>query len=405
MRMRITRSVVLLLLSGAWAFADEDPQAAGKARLARLQALRAERPGDGLLGYYEAIMRFNLGDRAGALSQLRALVGRRLGLVPAPGLGFDDVWGDAEFQALRATLAEQEPRTPEAPEGARFGDPRLIPEGVAWDARGARFLVGSIAQRKIVELGRDGKPRDFSRPGDGLEAVLGLAVDAPRGHLYAVSTNGFEAAAEQHRRNAIVRYDLRKRRLLARLEVPEAVQLNDVTLAPDGSVYASDSAGGSVFRLAPGAQAFAPVGAAGSLRGANGLTVAPNGRLYVTLSTGIARVDGVEAERLPQPDDVVTGGIDGLYWHEGDLLGVQNGCNPGRVIRIRLADEGRRIAGVQVLQSHHHPALAEPTTGALRGQSLYVIANSYVARYQPDGSIKDAATLKPTVLLAVPVRR
>jgi sugar lactone lactonase YvrE len=409
---RVSTVTIILTLSGllgttplAWGQEQADPQAARKARLERLQALRLERPGDGLLGYYEAIMRLGLGDKAGALTELRRLVGRQLGLVPAAGLGFDALWDDAEFQALRATLAAQEPRTPDAPEGGRLTDPRLIPEGIAWDERGQRFLIGSIAQRKIVQLRPGGKPRSFSRPNDGLDAVIGLAVDAPRGWLYAVTTNGFEVADEKQRRNAVVRYDLKQRRLVARLPVPEAVQLNDVTVARDGGVYASDSGGGSVFHLAPGAKAFTHVGEAGSLRGANGLTVAPDGRLYVTLSTGIARVDAGQAERLPQPDDVVTGGIDGLYWHEGDLLGVQNGCNPGRVIRVRLADAGRRIAGVDVLQSHHHPAFDEPTTGALRGAALYVIANSFVARYQPDGSFKDPATLKPTVLLAVPVRR
>ncbi len=68
--------------------------------------------------------------------------------------------------------------------------------------------------------------------------------------------------------------------------------------------------------------------------------------------------------RLPQPDTVVTGGIDGLYWHEGDLLGVQNSTNPGRIVRIALADKGNRIEGLTMLQSHHHPEFDEPTTGA-----------------------------------------
>jgi hypothetical protein len=121
----------------------------------------------------------------------------------------------------------------------------------------------------------------------------------------------------------------------------------------------------------------------------------------------VARVDTAtgEPKRLPQPDTVVTGGIDGLYWHEGDLLGIQNSTNPGRVIRIALADKGTRIAGLTVLQSHHHPEFAEPTTGAIANGALHVIANSYVGHYQPDGSIKDAGELKATVVVAVPLKR
>jgi hypothetical protein len=100
----------------------------------------------------------------------------------------------------------------------------------------------------------------------------------------------------------------------------------------------------------------------------------------------------------------VTGGCDGLYWHGGDLVGIQNVTNPGRVIRIALADQGARISGLTVLQSHHHPEFAEPTTGAIAAGALYVIANSYVGHFQPNGSIKDPGQLKRTAIIAVPLK-
>jgi hypothetical protein len=37
--------------------------------------------------------------------------------------------------------------------------------------------------------------------------------------------------------------------------------------------------------------------------------------------------------------------------------------------------------------------------------ALPVIGNSYVGRYQPDGTIKNAADLKGTAIIAVPLRR
>ena len=109
------------------------------------------------------------------------------------------------------------------------------------------------------------------------------------------------------------------------------------------------------------------------------------------------------ATRLPQPDTVVTGGIDGLYWHDGDLFGIQNSTNPGRVVRIALAEKGTRVAGLTVLQSYQHPEFDEPTTGAIANGALNVIGNSYVGHYQPDGTIKDAAELKGTAIVAVPL--
>ena len=380
---------------------------AGRASLERIRALRAQRPGDGLLAYYQAITHAGLGERDAALVELRSLLGRHIGIVPAPGTGLDSLWNDAEFEAVRERLAAEEARTPDAPVSFRLADPRLVPEGIAWDGARKRFLVGSVAQRKIVVVDRSGKTRDFSRAEDGLDAVLGLAVDGRRRLLYAVSTNGFEDSSKSARRNAVLIYDLGRGRRVARHDVAEALQLNDVAVAADGTLYVTDSAAGSIFRMRPGERQLTLFGAARAARGANGIAVAPDGTVYVTLSTGIGRVDPRDGSlvRLPQPDSVVSGGIDGLYWHEGDLVGVQNSTNPGRVIRLRLGDGGKRIDGLVVLQSHHHPAFAEPTTGAIADGALHVLANTYVGSYQADGSLRDAEKLKPTVVLAVPLQR
>jgi hypothetical protein len=375
-------------------------------QLRRIRELRVERPGDGLLLYYEALTLASMGQAEPAIAALKQLEGRRLGLVPAKGAGFDLVWENADFQASRRRLMEDEPATAQAPVVVRLKDPRLIPEGIAYDGRRKVHYVSSIAQRKVVAVNSRGEVSDFSKGTDALETVLGLAVDAPRDRLCAVSTNGFELAAERQRRNEVVCWSLAKGRVIQRMEVAQALQLNDLAFGRDGTLFVTDSAAGSLWVLRPGERRFMRVGEAGGLRGANGVAVSPEGGVYVTLSTGIARVNALTGHmtRLPQPDDIATGGIDGLYWHEGDLVGIQNGANPGRVVRIGLTEDGQRIRGLTVLQSHHHPAFAEPTTGVIVGDALHVIANSYVASYQPDGTIEDAESLQPTVILGVPLR-
>jgi len=295
----------------------------------------------------------------------------------------------------------------DAPTAFRLKDPKLIPEGIVYDDGSKRFFLGSVAQHKIVVTDGKGEVRDFSSPDDKLDAVLGLTVEKDRTHLYAVSTNGFEDSAKTERRNAVVGYDLKTGRLTDRFAAADAMQLNDVAVASDGTIYTTDSASGTVFRKRPDEKQLSRFGETGALRGANGIALAADGALYVTLSTGIARVDTATGAptRLPQPDTVATGGIDGLYWHDGDLFGVQNGPNPGRVIRIHLSDKGTKISGLTVLQSSNHPEFSEPTTGAIANGALNVIANSYVGHYQPDGSIKEADVLKPTVIVAVPLQR
>ena len=403
------RSIVCALVSSAFVFADaaDDAAAAARASLERIEAQRKERPGDGALVFYEAVVRVSLGERGVAFELLRSLKGRNLGLIPVRDSWFDPVWDDPEFQALHKELVDEEPQTPVSPVAFRLGDPNLIPEGIAFDAKRKRFFIGSIAQRKIIVTDAKGQARDFSSPSDKLDNVLGLAINAARGHLYAVSTNGFEESAQTERRNAVVRYDLKSGSLRDRFAAPEAVQLNDLAVTPDGTLYVTDSMSGTLFRKKPDEATLTRFGAAGALRGVNGIALGAKGTLYVTLATGIARIDTATGEptRLAQPDTVVTGGIDGLSWHDGDLFGVQNVTNPGRVIRIALADKGTRIAGVTVLQSRHHPDFKEPTTAAIANGALHVIGNSYVGHYEPDGTIKGAADLKGTAIIAVPLRR
>ena len=397
---------VVMAVSVVWAqSAPDDPSVAARASLERIQALRKERPGDGVLVFYQALVHVSLGERDAALELLRSLKGRKLGLIPVRDVGFDSVWDDPEFQKIREALADEEPQTPASPVAFRLKDPRLIPEGIAYDAEDKRFFIGSVAQHKIVAA-HEKELSDFSSPTDRLDAVLGLTVDPTCRHLYAITTNGVEESAKKERRNAVVQYDLKDGRLTDRFAAPDAMQLNDLAVAQDGTLYVTDSETGSLFRKKPEEKALTKFGATGALRGANGIALTPDGALYVTLSTGIARVDTATGEptRLPQPDTVVTGGIDGLYWHDGDLIGIQNSTNPGRVIRIALTDKGMRIAGVTVLQSHHHPEFNEPTTGAIANGALHVIANSYVGHYQPDGTIKDTADLKRTAIVAVPLQ-
>ena len=398
--------VLIALSAGDMRSADDSAAAAARASLERVQTLRKERPGDSVLVLYEALVQVSLGQRDAAFDLLRSLKGRKLGLIPVRDMGFDAVWDDPKFQSILQELIGEEPKTAVAPVAFRLNDPKLIPEGIAYDPAGKRFFLGSIAQRKIITTdAKGGGARDFSRASDKLDTILGLAVDPAGKYLYAVSTNGFEESAKKERRNAVVRYDLKEERLTDRFEASDAMQLNDLAIAADGTLYVTDSASSALFRKKPGEATLTRFGENGAVRGGNGIALAAGGMLYATLSTGIARIDLTTGAptRLPQPDTVVSGGIDGLYGHEGDLLGVQNSTNPGRVIRIALADKGTRISGVTVLQSHHHPDFKEPTTGAIAHGTLHVIGNSYVGHYQPDGTIKDPGSLKGTAIVAVPL--
>jgi hypothetical protein len=70
-------------------------------------------------------------------------------------------------------------------------------------------------------------------------------------------------------------------------------------------------------------------------------------------------------------DDVLALGIDGLYAVGRDLVGIQNGIAPHRVVRLRLDARGDRIVSVEVLE-RARPDYAEPTLGVVVAISSFL---------------------------------
>jgi sugar lactone lactonase YvrE len=157
-----------------------------------------------------------------------------------------------------------------------------------------------------------------------------------------------------------------------------------------------------VWRIDPGTDALAPLVPARRLNGPNGIALSANERyLYVAdFASGISIVDARtgDVRPLPHPQDVSLQGIDGLYWHESGLIGVQNGAGTERIVRYRLGPDGARVVALDVLESHN-PLFAIPTTGVIVGGDFYYIANSLLDRIGPDGRLKPYARLEPAVIL------
>jgi hypothetical protein len=189
--------------------------------------------------------------------------------------GLRTVWNDPEFQKIREKLAQDEPTNA----GCAC---RVSPRRSEVDA--GRNSVRSKARpvlnwqrcaKEIVSANRKREVKDFSASADNLDCVLGLFVDSAQQQLYAVSTNGFLDEAQKQRRNAVVRYDLKTGLLVSRYDAPDANQLNDLTIATDGTIYATDSAGGTLFRKTPAEKTLTPFGAKGALQGQ---TASPSAR-------------------------------------------------------------------------------------------------------------------------------
>jgi sugar lactone lactonase YvrE len=362
--------------------------------------------GDVALDYQIASALAQAGQHDQAIAALEPVV-TRTALVPQardfPGLPADAL---ARLQALaRANL-------PPTRSAVAFTLPErdLIPEGIAHDPQSGSLFVGSIYKRKLVRVAADGTIGDFVAPRDDLDGPLGMKVDVARRTLWVAAPalpnmRGFTEAMRN--RAAVLAFDVDSGQLRARhaRTTPGPHLLNDLALTPDGTLFVSDSEAGEVLRLDPATGEFTAVIPPGEVYYPNGVALSDDARTlfvadFVRGLTGV-RLDSGERFIVAHPRGAFTHGFDGLYYHRGALIGVDNGVAQGRIVRLELAPTHDRITRVDVLEAGH-PAFEIPTTGTVVGDHLVYIANSQLRSFDGD-TIWPDERLQPIQLLRVPL--
>jgi hypothetical protein len=311
------------------------------------------------------------------------------------------------FRTVSSRMKALEEPLGGATEAARLEEKDLLTEGVAYDPKTGDFFVSSVHRRKVVRISANGKAVDFVPEGaDGLLSAVGLALDRGRRSLF-VSSMGTPYAKDMAKDRAgtseVLEYgldDARLRRRIAPPAAPTGASVSDLTLGPDGILYAADPATGGVYHASTEDGSFRVLVPPGSMGSAQGMTLAPDGAtLFVSdYTSGIWRIAPTtgEAHVLAAPDDVALTGIDGLVYYRGSLLGIRNGFRPHAIIRLRLSSRLDRIERVDVLE-RSDPRWDEPTLGVLADGALVYVARSQYRRFSEDG-VPGAELAEPILL-------
>lgn len=368
----------------------------------------ALRPGYPNLEYHLARAYAMLDSTQPALQQLRLLAGMGVG---------GDLSGDSAFAILAnlpafaqlndSLVANEAPRVHSAVR-LSVEATNLLVEGIAYDRQHQTFFLGSVHEGLVLGVGEVSVDTLTSRQ-DDTWGMMGMVVDASRQILWAANSAVSEVRdvpPADVGRAVLLGVDLRDGHIARRVEAPADAGMHvfgDVALAPDGTVYVSDARRPAVYRLSTDERRLEPLLVGEPLQSPQGIAVTSEGRVYLAdYALGVVRVvpDSGTIVPLPFPRDAAVLGIDGLYAWRGDLIGIQNGFLPLRVIRLRLGNGGTRIDRVEVLESNH-PRYPEPTLGTVVGDTLFYIANADWARFA-DGTPSDRG--ENTVVLALGLR-
>jgi hypothetical protein len=376
------------------AFAAENFSAAATL----LDEAQAFRPYSLYLTRNRILARYLSGDTAGALAIAGTVAARGLALDFPATEEFDRLRAEPAFAAALKSFEGNSKPKGEAAIVAAMAEDKLLPEAIVKADNG--HLVGSVRTGAVFEAA--GESLSAVAKLDGGVFDLALSPDGERIHAVVNNQLAYESAGERPAEAAFITLSRADGAVISKTVVSGGALLGD--LEADGDVlYASDSLAPRIFAL--GAEREPKVLVTDSrFVNLQGLSLdRKKKRLYVAdYLAGLFVIDfkTKAVTQIANPSDAHLGGVDGLYLYKGDLIGIQNGTTPQRIVRIDLDKKGVTAQSLTVLQQAL-PEWNEPTHGYIDGDRFIYIATSNWPAYDDAGKVRDGAVLQPLRLMSV----
>lgn len=334
----------------------------------------------------------------------------------ALGLG-RDLAGDTLISRRAPPSLVEALRRNASPRGAgtelfSLQDTLFWPEGITYDPRSRSYLIASVRRRTIAQVSENGAVR-LLFPADqrDIGAVMGLRIDTVRNVLWATVSGIPQMEGYQPADSAIaalLEIRVSDGAILRRCNIAPAAGghvLGDLAIGPHGDVFITDSNQPVLYRLRPGADSLERI-THPLFHSLQGLAPSSDGRvLYISdYSHGLIRIDLATNEmvRVAEPSGTTLLGIDGMAWYRGDIVAVQNGVQPARVVRLRLDASGRNVTSFETLALGASIA-ASPAIGTVVGNMFVYVANSLWDDFDDNGHQLPSAHPQPSRIMRIPL--
>ena len=323
---------------------------------------------------------------------------------------FESIKSLDEFKSILKVFEENNAPVSHSSLGFSLEETGLVTEGLAYDPETETFYVSSIHKRKIISVNRKGEAHDFSGANDGLWSVQGMKVDAKR-HLLWVCTTAFPQmmnfAEVDKNHTGVFKYDLKTGKLLKKYLLQDNTKghaFGDLALHPSGDVYVTDSVTPAIYVISRQKDLLELHTGPEPFSSPQGLDFSADGKKMFIADYGrgifVFDMKNKAFKKLEYPETVSMLGIDGLYFYRGNIITIQNGIRPHRVVRWILNKAMDRVERSEVIEANN-PQFDEPTLGVIVKDDFYYIANSQWESVNQQGQLAPSEKLrKPLVLKA-----
>src|SRR3954468_4617144 len=283
------------------------------------------------------------------------------------------------------------------------------------------FYVSSIQHHTVYRVslpkanGRECTMEELPLPAQAKRwPTLAISADPKRKALWVTASAmpGFSGIPKEDKGKAVLmEIDPTSGKVLRRFDLATTgpAVLGDMCVTDEGTVYVTDSIGGGVYRLHGDLQTAKLEEIADGLFSPQTPVLARDGkRLFVADYTmGIAVIDlpaagaapnlSAKVNYLPHPENVAVVGLDGLYRNGDSLIGIQNGTEPERILRLVMNPAQTEITGAQVI---HQIGQLDPTHAVEVDGWFYATANVGWSTVDDNtGQLKPGEKFTPPVLL------
>lgn len=259
--------------------------------------------------------------------------------------------------------------------------PGAQPEGVGFDPRDCSFYTAGSFVRGEVYRGRLDQPKAelFLPPEADRHSAFGIEVDAKRDLVLVIGGHT----------GVLYAYDLSDKKLHGRFDTGAGGFLNEVTVAPNGDVYVTDSSRPTLFRIkasdveagsgSPESIPLGPEVVYGPGFNANGVVVTPDGkhvifcqtntgqlyRLTPGTSGGARQIKEIAIDRGPQTS------ADGLEIDGDIVFAVRN--RDDVLVKLTMSED---YGSATVTGERRDPLFRTPTSVSLAPDGRLLVANA-----------------------------
>jgi sugar lactone lactonase YvrE len=269
---------------------------------------------------------------------------------------------------------------PETPATITFAEAGTIPEGIEYDAKNNRFLVGSLSKGTVFVVNNDGSLTPFIQDPD-LKSSVGIEVDEERDRLLVANSDSaaFSGKSAGQAKLGIYKLDSGERVAMIDLAAagPKDAKVhfaNDLTVGEDGSVYVTDSFARVIYKVDPSNNVSVLLpNSFGSAKQHmfNGIVYNPGGYLLVAETTAgelykVPVADPKAFSKVKVQDSIA--GADGLVPHPNGSVIVVRNDNSLSAVALSSTDDWATASpagkGTFSIQG---------TTAAVAGNDVYVV--------------------------------